>query len=189
MKLVLAGSVCLALSLSLGCSDPPAAPAQGAASIWFQPRSGVGGSCLPSAAIVTVPASADQYISCNPESGSCTPTKKVAVDGDGAEVTCTVRKSGDSYILGGSLVDDDVGFNFSFQTAAAVPETGGTITVSGSKKFGETTLTDSGCTLTIHALGKGSIWGSYTCPNMGEEQAPQPICLASGSFAFENCDT
>jgi len=136
-----------------------------------------------------VPSSAASYLSCNPETNTCTPTKKVAIDGDGADVSCSVRKSGDGYSLSGSLVDEDVGFNLSFQTLSPIAETGGTITVSGQKAFGEMVLKDNTCTLTILAMDKGSIWGTYNCPNMGEDAAPQPICTATGSFAFENCDS
>jgi hypothetical protein len=185
MKLALAGSGCLVLALSTGCSDPPAQPAQGAASIFLQPRGG--GNC-PSATEIFVPASSSGYIKCNPNTSTCNPSKKVEVDGDGAEVVCAVRKSGDGYVLGGAL-RGDAGFSFSFSTAAPVSETGGTIAVSVRKALEDVPMGDADCTLTLHALEKGSMWGSYSCADIGEEAAPQPVCTAAGSFVFENCDT
>jgi len=176
---------------ALGCSDPVPLPAQGAISLSVQkPITSVNGSTCPESGHVYDVSDGNR-----PPSES-TPGESV-IDGEGgAKVSCSVRKSGTSYVFSGSfsgttssapIYPITVSFRDGVINADKVT---GTANVSVytpvlAASFGST------APCTFHVIGGnvkgGSIWASFTCGSLANP--PAQVCsVGSSVIVFENCD-
>jgi hypothetical protein len=182
-------------ALCLGCSDPPAPPAQGAVEITINAESS--GACSHASGQATAPQdppgnpnAVATALSCDLSRG-CKPDQYVRVDGDsGSSVSCTVSPSGDGFGVSVSISD---GSRLTFAASGSVNGSGGTMQISQSgANTNHEGLYDSTCTITIDPnrglVKKGAIWARFDCPHFAaQNSAGGEQCDAVGSFIFENC--
>jgi hypothetical protein len=170
---------------TIGCSDSPPTPAQGASHVVLQPS-----------ATTACPVSARNNWSI--PDGSLTNSTTVGsqiVDGSGgATVSCSVTASGGGFSVSGQLAVGSLSFSVqgtlspgsgsnAFQGTGSVSQYSGDILM---------TLKGSDCTLTASEaqgaqIGPGKIWADFNCPTFNPTSAATGGCAANGTFVFGNC--
>jgi hypothetical protein len=185
---IVAAPVALFSGLLIGCSDPPAEPAEGALTISVSPAQGAhcngqhGQLLMPQNTLV------QDRLNCDLSQSGCNPGEYVAVDGDSdTNVSCNVTKSASGFSIQASMAIG--GNNVSF--SGALSPTGGDVTMTHRSVNTQINLSGQ-CTITIApnhgAIDGGKIWAQYTCPNVSEPgSASGDQCVASGAFIFERC--
>jgi len=168
------------------CVSPDALPqgarARGAVSIIVEPLLA---ACPPDVPR-NVPSDAEPTLKCDPNFGSCDPGSRAVEDGQAARVSCRVAQAGGTYTLSVELRAESTTFNAS---GRIVDGGGGSLIVSEWDDMTNKNLTDFACSVGVKSIEPGAIWASFDCPAFGEpNSASPPICMASGAFAFQNCD-
>lgn len=109
----------------------------------------------------------------------------------GADVACSVRKSGSGYAIRGSIKQGT-----SFFVNGQVAQTGeGTYLGTGSVSFyapAADNVSSSTCTITVSAvqeIGDGKVWASATCTDSRAGSAPGTSCEFGATFILENCES
>jgi len=109
----------------------------------------------------------------------------------GADVACSVRKSGSGYSIRGSIKQGS-----SFFVNGQVAQTGeGTYSGTGSITFyapAADTVSSNTCTITVSTvqeIGEGKVWASATCTNSRAGSSAGTSCDFGASFIFENCES
>jgi hypothetical protein len=188
---VIAAPLSIALALSVGCSDPPSPPAQGAVTIVVQPNTtGRCDASGPERSFPGDPAVGDrlQCSLANPDCGK--PNDLVVVDGaTNSHVACTVAASGDKFEVNVVL---DVQPNVRFQATGLIGPSGGSLNISASGSVLNGNGLAGSCTLDIvpnfGLVKPGAIWAHYKCDAFGDPKSPSGApCTAEGRFIFENC--
>jgi hypothetical protein len=116
----------------------------------------------------------------------------------GADITCTVRKSGSFGAVGGGTdplitMGGDVNFNLGGTAKkSGTPATNlVNLSVYTSKTF-QLSLNPGfpSCSITaVHELAPGALWADYDCPALTEVSTPQVACHVSGTIVLEYCKT
>ena len=200
-NLTLTASMGLAAILG-SCSDPVPPAAQGAASIDLGPPSidaaGLGAKCS-NQHWINVPYNANTkgYVT----SASSAPSR--AIDGEnGATVACSVKQSGASYAVNGSLFSsaNNGMVEISFQITPGQDATG-VLTVSDADTVSSYTLDSarvgsSKCTVSVTpaageglGIAPGRVWAKVWCTDLAIYGSPGSICSVPNSYVvLENCD-
>ncbi len=180
---VLAAGACAVTTI--GCSDSPPTPAQGASHVVLQ-----------YSATTACPVTARNAWSIPDGSltNSTTVGSQVADGSGGASVSCTVQASGGGFGVSGSVAAGNLSFSVqgslspgsgsnAFEGKASVSQYSGDILM---------TLTGKDCTLTVNQtqgaqIGPGKVWADFNCPTFNPTSAATGGCAANGSFVFGNC--
>ena len=179
---VLAGAFAVT---TIGCSDSPPTPAQGASHVVL---------VYSSTTACTVSARNTWSI---PE-GSLTNSTNVGsqiVDGSGgSSVSCTVRAAGGGFSVSGSLATPN--FSFSVSAGSLSPGSSGNAfegTANISQYAGDILMTLQGtdCKITVSQtqgaqIGPGKIWADFDC-NFSVVATCICSCPAQGTFVLGNC--
>jgi hypothetical protein len=199
------------LGFLASCSDPVPPASQGSATLHFNGPSMTaamaGKMCSAGTHFTTVPSSFD---SAKYTTGSTRPPAgDVLIDGEqGRQFSCSVKASGDKFVVGGQLnipaFDKDmkplpIPTQISFGTTIGKDESGATGTLSvADNDSGGAVYQATGCSYSVKAdattnkklaIDAGKIWGSVTCPDIGDPSVPNSSCtIDSGYFILENCD-
>lgn len=179
---------------ALGCSDPVGPAKQGAFNARLATASPlpVGKRCpstvMPSFEVPAVPTGTmtderldrDTYL-------------HWAVNGEGAEVSCTVTGQGSSFQ--GIIKSGARALEITNGTLDAALKGTARITLQNGSEFSGllTSRSEQPCVIDASNAGgakyevaPGRIWASFTCASV--EQQPSDYCAASGTFVLENCD-
>jgi hypothetical protein len=190
---VIAAPLSIALGLSVGCSDPPSPPAQGALTLTVSPGAS-GGQCNatgPERLFPNDPAVEDRLGCSLATPNQCgKPDDLVVVDGaSSSHVSCTVAANGDKFDVNLVL---DIQPNVRFQATGQIGATGGTLNISTSGQVLSGNGLSGDCTFEVvpnfGLVKPGAIWGHYNCPTFGDPKSPSGAsCQSDGRFIFENC--
>jgi hypothetical protein len=207
--LALVPTIGLGLLSTLGCSDPPSPPPQGAISVFLgDPTSGQG-SCPTNTGEISVPARNGNEdptynaLNCDLSTG-CKPDESVVVDKDqNAEVQCSVQSVGtDQFNVNFQLTkpasSTSGGTVFSGSTTSGpITSSGGTMRISQFVNPPGATFSQDNCTVEITpstlqfpngVVKPGAIWAHFSCDTMQmQDAAGNQQCSATGAFIFENC--
>lgn len=176
----------------LGCSDPVAAPAQGAFNARVTAASPApAGKMCPSGAstyfeVPTVPTNtmSDETLD------EFTYIHR-AIDGEGASVSCKVQGKGSFFE--GRIASGSRSLEISSGTLdGSLRGTARITVVSGGQISGALSAPSANCTInasnaggTSYQADPGHIWASFDCPSV--ERQPSDYCAARGTFVLENC--
>ena len=202
MSVVLAGA--------FACTDPPLAPAQGAAALqWNLSTSGTKNpTCVPGPHWSNAPVSPVD----KPTVSATQATAGMVVNGqNGALVTCRVSPRGDQYVVGGEIHSTgtdpqgnplltEVAVNFTIGNNQ--PDAQGTLYVTDQKSrdfafSSDTTIIPPkpGCLFSVVSannqlgVGPGHVWAEVKCPHISDwrNRDKQECEITDGFVIFENC--
>lgn len=172
------------LLAALGCSDPVPLPAQGAITLSIQKSN------------TTCPDSGTTYQIGAPNPPSATATGDSVVDGNGASVSCSVKKSSSGFTFSGSLqastIAPVVPILVTFNNGVIDSTGAGTATVAvRTPKLGDTFNSGSTpCPIQViqNQIQPGSLWVTFSCPNIVATSALSGSCgVGTSVVVFENC--
>ena len=180
---VLAGAFAVT---TIGCSDSPPTPAQGASHVVLQfnsttacPVSGTNSWSIPRGSLTN----------------STTVGSQIVDGSGGSSVSCTVRAAGGGFAVSGALAAGS--FSFSVSAGSLSPGSSGNAfegTANISQYAGDILMTMKGtdCRITVSQtqgaqIGPGKIWADFDCPTFNPTSASSGGCAANGTFVFGNC--
>lgn len=179
------------LLAALGCSDPVPPPAQGAVRLDLsQPTTTVSEMSCPITQLYQVGAKDPKTMAVLAPTMQ-DPGESVISGESGSTITCSVTGSGGNFNFSGSLhasTPQGDQILVAFQNGV-ISGTTGTADVNVYTPQLSSNFSGTGCTITVqnNQVKGGSIWATFSCPQISSP--PSGLCGISGdsTIVFENC--